>query len=131
MRADEATRWLAQAKWDLKASRDSAAAGNYEWACFQAQQAAEKALKSFLYGAGAEPFALHSLRRLLAECEAVRADFAHVRGAAELDRYYIPTRYPNGLPDDVPHDYYTAEAAHECLTLASSVIEFVERSSAS
>jgi HEPN domain-containing protein len=44
MQAGEWERWLAQARWDLKAARDSAAAGNFEWACFQAQQAAEKAL---------------------------------------------------------------------------------------
>ena len=127
MRGRESERWLAQARWDLKAARDSTAAGNFEWACFQAQQAAEKALKSFLYRAGAEPSARHSVRRLVAECEKISADFARLRHAAELDGYYIPTRYPNGLPDDVPHEYYTVEAAEECLSLASSVIEFVGR----
>lgn len=86
-------------------------------------------MKSFLYGVGAEPFARHSLRRLVAECERVSPDFSGLRKAADLDRYYIATRYPNGLPDDVPHEYYTAEAAQECLSLASSVIEFVGRSS--
>jgi HEPN domain-containing protein len=128
---DESSRWLTQARWDLKAAGDSAAAGNFEWACFQAQQAAEKALKSFLYAAGASPLALHSVRRLLAECERLHPEFAGLRGAAELDRYYVPTRYPNGLPDDVPHDHYTAEAAEQCQSLASSVIAFVERLSAS
>lgn len=123
----ESERRLAQARWDLKAAHDSAAAGNFEWACFQAQQAAEKALKSFLYRAGAEPSTGHSVRRLVAECERISADFAGLRDAAELDGYYIPTRYPNGLPDDVPHEYYTVEAAEECLSLASSVIEFVGR----
>jgi HEPN domain-containing protein len=123
----ESSRWLTQAKWDLKAAQDSASAGHFEWACFQAQQAAEKALKSFLYGAGASPLALHSVRRLLAECERLDPKFAEVRRAAELDRYYVSTRYPNGLPDDVPHDHFTAEAAQQCQSLASSVIAFVER----
>jgi len=40
--------WLAQAKRDLKAARDSLSSGNYEWTAFQAQQAAEKALKALL-----------------------------------------------------------------------------------
>jgi HEPN domain-containing protein len=26
--------------------------------------------------------------------------------AAALDRFYIPTRYPNGLPDLTPGKYY-------------------------
>lgn len=31
--------WFSQAKFDLKAANDSMNSGNYEWACFQAQQA--------------------------------------------------------------------------------------------
>jgi len=125
----QAERWLEQANWDLKAAGDSAAAGNFEWACFQAQQAAEKARKSYLQAAGKASVHSHSVRLLLLECEALDSGFAQVRAAAELDRYYVPTRYPNGLPGDVPHDHFTAEAAQRCRSLASSVIEFVTRSS--
>jgi len=130
MRMDEWRNWLAQAEWDLKAARDSAVAGNFEWACFQCQQAAAKALKAYLYRAGGEPLGLHSVRKLLAAWEEAAPEFGALRPAALLDRYYIPTRYPNGLPGDVPHEYFTAEAAQECLSQASSVIEFVVRSSA-
>jgi len=45
----ESMRWSRQAEKDLKASKNSLKSGDYEWACFQAQQAAEKALKSILY----------------------------------------------------------------------------------
>jgi HEPN domain-containing protein len=38
--------WLAQAERDLDQARDSQAAGRYEWACFAAQQAGEKAAKA-------------------------------------------------------------------------------------
>jgi len=41
----ESARWLKQAIADLKAARNSQKANNFEWACFQAQQAGEKALK--------------------------------------------------------------------------------------
>jgi len=44
----EFRQWLAQAKYDLSAARQSTKNGSYEWACFQAQQAGEKALKAFL-----------------------------------------------------------------------------------
>jgi len=131
MAEGDARRWLEQAQWDLKAAGDSAAAGNYEWACFQAQQAAEKALKSFLLAAGRSRIVSHSVRVLLTECEQVEPRFSDLRIAVELDRYYVPTRYPNGLPGDVPHAHFTAEAAERCRSLASSVIEFVLRSSKS
>ncbi len=52
-RTEEAKRWLTQAKRDLKAAKDSARNENYEWACFQAQQAAEKTVKALLYAYGA------------------------------------------------------------------------------
>lgn len=38
--------WLRQADKDLKHARNSVADGDYEWACFAAQQSAEKALKA-------------------------------------------------------------------------------------
>lgn len=38
--------WLRQAKADLKAAEDSLKAEHYEWACFQAQQSAEKSAKA-------------------------------------------------------------------------------------
>ena len=131
MGEDAAGRWLEQAGWDLKAAGDSAAAGNYEWACFQAQQAAEKALKSYLIAAGRSRVVSHSVRLLLVECERLEPGFSGIRAAAELDRYYVPTRYPDGLPGDIPHAHFDAEAAERCRSLALSVIEFVSRSSRS
>jgi len=51
-RLSEAERWLAQALRDLEASKNSARSGFHEWACFQAQQAAEKAVKALFHGLG-------------------------------------------------------------------------------
>ncbi|HDL85732.1 MAG TPA: HEPN domain-containing protein, partial [Candidatus Acetothermia bacterium] len=38
--------WLTQAHRDVEQAQDSRAAGRHEWACFAAQQAAEKAVKA-------------------------------------------------------------------------------------
>ncbi len=51
-RCEEAKRWFAQALRDLKAAVDSLEAGNYEWACFQARQVAEKAAKALYHALG-------------------------------------------------------------------------------
>ena len=61
---EEVKRWLTQALRDLKAARDSLRNSNYEWACFQAQQAAEKAVKALLYGHGVSAWG-HSIVELL------------------------------------------------------------------
>ena len=49
----EAERWLAQARRDLDDARYAAAGERWNLACFLAQQAAEKALKAYLYACGA------------------------------------------------------------------------------
>ncbi|MEE8302551.1 MAG: HEPN domain-containing protein [Candidatus Tectomicrobia bacterium] len=62
-RQAEATRWCQQARHDLAAARWNIQGGFCDTACFLAQQAAEKALKSLLYCLGARRTALltHSL----------------------------------------------------------------------
>ena len=60
----------------------------------------------------------HAVRELVRQCEAHDTAFASVLSyAALLDQFYIPTRYPNGLPTPaVPSETYgeaQAEAAQE------------------
>lgn len=47
-------RWLRQAERDLDDARFAAQGARHNLACFLAQQAAEKAVKSYLYARGAE-----------------------------------------------------------------------------
>jgi len=35
--------------------------------------------------------------------------------AGLLDQYYIPTRYPNGLPDGIPSEAYNKTQAREAV----------------
>lgn len=116
---------MSQAEHDLAASEASRAAGHYEWACFQAQQAAEKALKAFLYFQGERGLHGHSIRALLMACRDLQPDFAQFRQAADLDQYYSPTRYPNGLPDTAPHEFYEEEHAERCIGHARPLLSFV------
>lgn len=124
----EFARWFEQARDDLAAARASTNAGHHEWACFQAQQAAEKALKAFLLLQGKRQFLSHSINELLREARQVEPELDALAKARRLDEYYIPTRYPNGLPGSTrPHEFYDEEEADECLQLAASVIEAIAR----
>jgi len=126
----EAERWLAQAREDLAAARDSRTAGHYEWACFQAQQAAEKALKAVLFFRGLRAILSHSLVELLREIRRLDPGFAPLdEGCRFLDAVYIPTRYPNGLPGtQTPAEFYTATEADRCLSFADSILREATRS---
>ncbi len=46
--------WLKQADYDLELAHLAAGAGRHEWACFAAQQAAEKAVKAVHLSLGQE-----------------------------------------------------------------------------
>jgi HEPN domain-containing protein len=70
-RKAEATRWYRQAVYDLKAARWNIEGGFHDTACFLAQQAGEKALKSLLYYSGSRRQALstHSIVEMIGAVE--------------------------------------------------------------
>lgn len=123
---DEGKRWLAQAERDLDDAAYSARGERYNLACFLAQQSAEKALKAFLFSQGAEAVWGHSLAELCQDALELNPDFGALTPiAVPLDKYYIPTRYPNGLPGGIPADVYTESDARLALSMAEQVIKFV------
>jgi HEPN domain-containing protein len=124
----EAPRWLRQAEYDFQFARYSADGGYYAAACFQAQQATEKALKAYLFGKGHRFAHGHSVSELAARCAEHDETFAVLRkGLAVLDRFYIPTRYPNGLPGGIPAEVFFAEDAEQALALAEEALSFVRQ----
>lgn len=127
----ETKKWLTQAEEDLKAAKDSLKSGHYNWACFQAQQSAEKILKFFLYSHGYTSIITHSIKELVRECKKIEKGFSEVESyARHLDMFYIPTRYPNGLAGELaPAEFYEIEDAEQCISYAELISESVKRSS--
>jgi HEPN domain-containing protein len=124
----EARRWLTQALHDRDAARLNRTHGFHEHACFVAQQSAEKALKAFLYERGQGPVLGHSTLALCGEAARFAAAFTALGDACRrLDQLYIPTRYPNGLPGGVPHEFYDAGMADRALADLDAVIATVQR----
>ena len=107
----EARRWLLQAEDDLRFVEWLWKEGLFfDKGCFISQQAGEKALKACLYARGQRRVIGHSLFEMTHElCRTETAFQAITNEAKRLDRFYIPTRYPNGLPGGSPFQVYTAE----------------------
>lgn len=118
--------WIAQAEGDLAHAELSVEHSYYDWACFSAQQASEKAVKAVLYRAGAEPWA-HSVPDLF---QAVRSlapvDDALIEAAKEVDKAYISALYPDTLPAGAPRDRYTRAEADRMVSLAGGIIRFCQ-----
>lgn len=124
----EAERWLRQAESDLAFAELGAREGFSAQACFVCQQASEKALKALHYLGGARFVFGHSLVELLDQVVAIHPALAGLReNAQQLDQYYIPTRYPNGLPGGVPAEVFTKRQAEEAVVSAR---EFIARARA-
>jgi len=115
--------WYRQAEADLRHARHALDDGDHEWACFAAQQAAEKAAKAAHVASGQEAWG-HVITELL---DALRSqssgiDEALLDRARALDKLYIPTRYPNGLAGGAPADFYTRAEAQRAIQDAEVVL---------
>ena len=103
---DEALRWLAQAEDEYADAVHLMDRRRFYLSLFLAQQSAEKALKALMYWKEQEHVFTHSVGELLKLALSLDEDFRSVQDARRLDDYYIPTRYPNGLPGDIPSRYF-------------------------
>ncbi len=125
----EAQRWFQQASYDLKATRWNIQGGFYDTACFLAQQAGEKALKSLLYFQGARRAALmtHSLVEMIRGAGKKAPQMKELLDPArELDLHYIPSRYPNGIPSGYPHEFYGQSVAERAMASAEKILSAVQ-----
>jgi HEPN domain-containing protein len=114
--------WFRQAELDLAAAADARRGGHHEWACFAAQQAAEKAVKALHESMGTEAWG-HSITELLRGLDRIPGDI--LEAAKALDKHYIPTRYPNSHPAGAPGDLYTAAEAERALGDAEDILDHV------
>jgi len=122
----ESKRWFEQAKYDLKTSQWNVKGNLFAPACFWAQQSAEKAVKAFLYSKGERFVIGHSVSELVEKCKIYDKDFKTlIQIGAFLDRFYIPTRYPNSLPGGIPAHAYRRKDSVEAIKMAQKILDFV------
>ena len=120
---DRSQDWLAQAERDLEQAGASREDGRHEWACFAAQQSAEKAVKALHLFLGQEAWG-HVVARLLAELPTAVAPGLLDKGKV-LDNFYIGTRYPNGHPEGPPFEHYGEIQSREAIGYAGEILAFV------
>ena len=47
-----------------------------------------------------------------------------IKDLSVIDQYYIPTRYPNGLPGAVPYEVYTGNQAGHAISVCQTVLKY-------
>lgn len=133
---NRSTDWLHQAQADLAQASLSAGAGHHEWACFASHQAVEKALKALHLQQGQQSWG-HGLGRSYRELpEAVVEQLAAAVTDLEdrlrvLDALYIPTRYPDSLPEGAPTDHFGRLQSSDAISHARALVEAIRLALAS
>ena len=122
----EAARWLRQAEIDLQDAEFLAGSGRHALACFLCHQSAEKAVTAYLLARGAEHVWGHALADLCEDAMALDPSFDFIKSVAGLlDKYYLGTRYPSGLPGGVPAEAFDGHDSARALEIARDVYQFV------
>ena len=115
---------MRQAEADLRHARNARKAGDYDWAAFACNQAAERAIKALFQRLHLDAWG-HTLSLLLPALPQERQPEAVLlERAKELDKHYIPTRYPNGFERGAPVDFYTDREAENAISAAEAILDF-------
>lgn len=124
---EESQRWFSQSEYDFEAARRNFEQKIYSYTCFLVEQAAQKALKSFLIFNGERYVWEHSVQKLVDKCSHYNEEFARLKeSGAILDKYYLTTRYPDAIaPPALPYESYTEKEALEAIDLAKELLEKV------
>jgi len=116
----DAQKWLDFAREDLHMAQLAMGESLFNQVCFHAQQAAEKILKALIIAKGVLPPKTHKLSDLLGISIVVVPEDLR-RRLLLLDRYYIPTRYPDALPGSLVMERPDHTDAEEALSVAAEL----------
>ncbi|MBO3769209.1 MAG: HEPN domain-containing protein [Thermoproteota archaeon] len=124
---NEALRWFKEGVWDLETAKILHNAGRYNAAAYYSHQAAEKAVKALLYTVNEAPWG-HSVRILLEKFGERKNLTVNelLPYARELDRHYVPSRYPNAHPAGTPHEAYDEATSQKAIEAAERLISFAK-----
>ena len=118
---DDPREWLNRARSNLAMARNRVPDAYLEDLCFEAQQAAEKAIKAVMISRNIEFPYVHDLAHLLSLLEEVGEIIPEsVLKAEELTSYAVDTRYP-GLSSPVEEQEYV-----DAVEIAETVVRWAE-----
>jgi HEPN domain-containing protein len=122
--ADDPVEWLNRARSNLKRAKADARLEGIYWEdlCFDAQQAAEKAIKAVLLHYEIEFPYVHDLARLLTLLSENDVEVPEdVKAAETMTPYATTIRYP------MPYESMTKEQYEEAVHLAETVVTWAQK----
>ncbi|MEW6103321.1 MAG: HEPN domain-containing protein [bacterium] len=121
---EEIKSWIEFASEDLKMAELALEEGIYNQTCFHSEQCVEKTIKALIIHRDFIYPKSHKLADLLSLLPETFKDLKEK--ILLLDRFYIPTRYPDALPGALPEGLPTAKDSEEAIEIAREVFEKVK-----
>lgn len=120
-------RWLNFAKEDLRAAEVSINENLHNIVCFHSQQAAEKSIKAlYLYYFDTIP-KTHDLEAILNKLKEKSAKLSKFEEEFRfLNKFYVPTRYPDALPGSLPEGLPDKNDAQKASNFAKEILQFIK-----
>ena len=119
---DDPREWLNRARSNLARAKNRVPDAYFEDLCFDAQQAAEKAVKALMISRGIQFPYVHDIARLLSLLEEAGETIPEFVLAAEtLTQYAWTTRYPFAAAPVSEEEYL------EAVALAEAVVTWAEK----
>lgn len=121
---ETAGRWLEQAAADLAEAESALDRDRFSYACFLAEQSAQKSLKGYLISQKEINLGMHSIAALASKAAEFKRELADfIAESKVLDKYYLSTRYPDALPEPlVPAGAYTQSEAEAAVAIARKIL---------
>ncbi len=120
---DKTKGWLALAEEDLLWAKASFEDKIFRGACFASQQAAAKALKSYLVSKGISSPKIHDLVALNQLCLKQDEEFKNLEEACNMiSPYYLSTRYP----DVAQFEEFSEDQTKDLINQAGKIVNFVK-----
>lgn len=114
--------WFSMAEDDLNFAKVGLREKFYSQVCFLSQQAIEKVLKGYIVSIGKTHSKTHKLIDLYRICNAKFLE-PFKNKMKLLDEFYIPTRYPDGIPGGLPGRLSNETDAKEALSAAEEILQ--------
>lgn len=118
--------WLRFAQDDLKAAEISLDGRLPSIVCFHSQQAVEKCLKALYLRFFATVPKTHNLEVIFTRLKKILPEISKFEEKIRyLNKFYVPTRYPDALPGSMPEGLPDPDEAKRATKFAKEILLFI------
>jgi len=118
--------WLLMAQIDIKSAEAALKDEIYSTVCFHSQQAVEKSFKAFLLNFESEVIKTHDLLLLFQRSVKYESRLRKFKkNIGFLNKFYVPTRYPDAFPGSLPEGLPQKPEAERSLKEAKEILKFL------